>query len=176
MNFSRRSFLSQGAAILGAAAATTTLAAPALALTNPTVALQCAHTGRSCAIENYDGALSTSEANAFRAVTRDWRANKVFGMDLRLVDILSDISKKAKSEVTTSLISGYRTPGTNMKLNGTATGSLHMKGKAMDIRYPGLSTRELRDIARSLRAGGVGYYPQRHNLFVHVDTGRVRYW
>jgi uncharacterized protein YcbK (DUF882 family) len=176
MNPTRRSFLTHTAATVGAIATSSLIAAPALALRSPTIALQCAHTGRACEIVNYDGALSTREADAFRAVTQDWRANKVFGMDLRLVDILSGISKKAQSEVTTALISGYRTPGTNMKLNGTATGSLHMKGRAMDIRYPGLTTRELRDIARSLRAGGVGYYPQAHNRFVHIDTGRVRYW
>jgi len=28
--------------------------------------------------------------------------------------------------------------------------------------------------ARNLKLGGVGYYPT--SDFVHVDTGRVRYW
>jgi hypothetical protein len=32
----------------------------------------------------------------------------------------------------------------------------------------------LRDAARELRRGGVGYY--RASDFVHVDTGRVRAW
>jgi uncharacterized protein YcbK (DUF882 family) len=32
----------------------------------------------------------------------------------------------------------------------------------------------LRGAARSLQLGGVGYYPASN--FVHVDTGRVRYW
>lgn len=176
MTISRRSFLSTGAAVLGTTAASTFLAAPALALSKPTLALQCLHTNRECQIKNFDGTLSSREAEDFRSVTRDWRQNKVYGMDLNLVAILAGISRIAESEVTTGLISGYRTPQTNASLTGTAKGSYHMTGKALDIRYPGLSTRELRDIAMSLRAGGVGYYPGSRGEFVHVDTAGVRYW
>jgi uncharacterized protein YcbK (DUF882 family) len=37
-----------------------------------------------------------------------------------------------------------------------------------------VKTTVLRDAARELRRGGVGYY--RDLDFVHVDTGRVRTW
>ena len=57
---------------------------------------------------------------------------------------------------------------------GVARNSLHMTGQAIDIRLPGFSTRHLRDAAQSLRAGGVGYYPKSN--FVHIDTGKRRYW
>ena len=76
------------------------------------------------------------------------------------------------------VISGYRSPKTNSMLrkkgSGVAKRSLHMEGKAIDIRLTGLKTRELRDIARSLQQGGVGYYPE--SDFVHLDTGKVRCW
>jgi uncharacterized protein YcbK (DUF882 family) len=49
-----------------------------------------------------------------------------------------------------------------------------MDGKAIDIRVPGIRLEHLRDVAKTLRVGGVGYYPASN--FVHVDTGRVRYW
>jgi uncharacterized protein YcbK (DUF882 family) len=49
-----------------------------------------------------------------------------------------------------------------------------MDGKAIDIRLPGVPLTELRDVALSLKAGGVGYYPREQ--FVHIDTGRVRHW
>jgi uncharacterized protein YcbK (DUF882 family) len=49
-----------------------------------------------------------------------------------------------------------------------------MIGKAIDIRVPGVQLDHLRAAARSLRLGGVGYYPSSN--FVHVDTGRVRFW
>ena len=60
------------------------------------------------------------------------------------------------------------------KGGGVATKSLHLSGRAIDIRLPGVATADLRDAGRSLRAGGVGYYPD--SDFIHVDTGRVRYW
>ena len=55
-----------------------------------------------------------------------------------------------------------------------ALGSLHMQARAIDIRLPGVSTRDLRSAALSLHRGGVGYYPR--SGFIHVDTGRVTQW
>jgi uncharacterized protein YcbK (DUF882 family) len=57
---------------------------------------------------------------------------------------------------------------------GVAGGSLHMRGMAIDIRLADVTLGKLRDAARALAAGGVGYYPDSN--FVHVDTGRVRSW
>ena len=57
---------------------------------------------------------------------------------------------------------------------GVARKSLHQVGMAIDIRVPGRRLRDLRRAAFVLKAGGVGYYPR--SRFVHVDTGRVRYW
>ena len=52
--------------------------------------------------------------------------------------------------------------------------SLHMDGKAFDIRLPGTDLRTLQKAAMSLKGGGVGFYAS--SQFVHMDTGRVRYW
>jgi uncharacterized protein YcbK (DUF882 family) len=52
--------------------------------------------------------------------------------------------------------------------------SLHMQGKAIDIRLPGCKLQHLRNAALELKAGGVGYYAR--SDFIHVDTGRVRRW
>ena len=76
------------------------------------------------------------------------------------------------------IISGYRSPATNAMLHeqseGVATHSLHMDGKAIDIRVQGVDLARLRDGAIGLQRGGVGFYPA--SDFVHVDTGRVRRW
>ena len=79
------------------------------------------------------------------------------------------------------MISGYRSAATNALLrerggatSGVAPHSLHMVGQAIDIRVPGIRLERLRDAAKSLKIGGVGYYPA--SDFVHVDIGRVRYW
>jgi uncharacterized protein YcbK (DUF882 family) len=76
------------------------------------------------------------------------------------------------------IISGYRSPLSNGELsnhsNGVAKNSLHMQGKAVDIRIAGVNTVDVRNAAISLQQGGVGYYAS--SDFVHVDTGLVRYW
>ena len=77
------------------------------------------------------------------------------------------------------IISGYRSAHTNETLRttrggGVARRSLHMDGKAIDVRLPGIPLAGLRDAALTLQAGGVGYYPKEQ--FVHLDTGRVRSW
>jgi len=79
------------------------------------------------------------------------------------------------------VISGYRSASTNAllrdragKSTGVASRSLHMMGQAIDIRVPGVKLDQLRNAAKSLKIGGVGYYPASN--FVHVDVGRVRYW
>ena len=59
-------------------------------------------------------------------------------------------------------------------VTGVAANSLHLVGKAIDIRSPGRELHQLQKVALSLRGGGVGYYPQSN--FIHVDIGRVRYW
>ncbi len=57
---------------------------------------------------------------------------------------------------------------------GVAKKSMHLQGKAVDLRLPGFSTSDLGTLARSMKAGGVGIY--RHDDFVHIDTGKVRTW
>jgi len=109
---------------------------------------------------------------------RDYRTGDVHPIDFRLMDILYAIQRKTGSKGIYEVISGYRSPKTNAMLRsrsgGVARNSLHLKGQAIDIRLSDLSTRQLRDVAISLKAGGVGYYAQAD--FVHIDTGKVRAW
>lgn len=111
-------------------------------------------------------------------VLRDFRTGDIFPMDPRVLDILNIIQSKTGSDKPFEILSGYRSPKTNAMLRKASTGvarnSFHMYGQALDIRLPGFSTRRLREIARSLRAGGVGFYP--NSDFVHIDTGKVRTW
>ena len=111
-------------------------------------------------------------------ILRDYRTGEVKEIDTDLLDLLFALHRKLDSKVPFDVISGYRSPATNALLhrrsNGVATHSLHMYGKAIDIRLPGYELNTLRRAARDLRRGGVGYYPA--SDFVHVDVGRVRYW
>lgn len=111
-------------------------------------------------------------------VMRDFRTNEAFPMDPRVIDIIAQAQEKSKAKVPMQVLSGYRSPKTNRMLRNASTGvarnSFHMYGQAIDVRIPGYSTHKLRNHARSLKAGGVGYYPK--SGFVHVDTGNVRSW
>ena len=49
-----------------------------------------------------------------------------------------------------------------------------MQGRAIDIRLPGSRLTDLQNTAKALKLGGVGYYEK--SDFIHIDTGRVRYW
>jgi uncharacterized protein YcbK (DUF882 family) len=95
----------------------------------------------------------------------------------KLLEII-DAIQESHGDRTVTVICGYRSPELNGALasdsSGVAKKSLHLKGWAADIKIDGVRTSALRDTARALKAGGVGYYPS--DGFVHVDTGRVRYW
>jgi uncharacterized protein YcbK (DUF882 family) len=109
---------------------------------------------------------------------RDHRTGDVHPMDPGLLDLLYQLQHKVGSHSPFEIISGYRSPKTNNLLRsnsgGVAKKSLHMRGKAVDIRLPGRDLARLRKAALALRGGGVGYYPKSN--FLHVDTGRIRYW
>lgn len=114
----------------------------------------------------------------FSHFLRDHHAGTVHPMDPALIDLLYAISAFTGSQGTFKVLSGYRSPETNHWLrkfhHGVAEHSMHMEGKAVDIRMSDVDTRTIRKIALALEQGGVGYYPR--SDFVHLDTGRVRAW
>ena len=137
------------------------------------------HTGESLATVYWaDGHYVPDGLEGLNTLLRDHRANEVGAMDLKLLDDLYRLHQLAGSDGPFHIISGFRTARTNAKLrknsNGVAKKSLHMRGKAIDVRLPGRPTAELRELALSMKAGGVGYY--RKSDFIHMDTGRVRFW
>lgn len=140
-----------------------------------------AHNGERADVCYYSGgrlrASGIAELNHF---LRDWRTGDVARMDTELFDTLVQLQAAtgADKRAYFTLISGYRSPRTNARLHqgsdGVASKSQHMRGKAVDIRLNNVRLQNVQKAALSLRAGGVGYYPQ--DGFVHVDTGPVRRW
>jgi len=125
-----------------------------------------------------DRYLNTALARLNRFL-RDHYSGEVGQIDPRLFDLLFQLQQTLGCAEPYQVISGYRCAETNQFLKATRGGgvarhSLHMEGRAIDIRLPGVALADVRDAARELRLGGVGYYP--HDRFVHVDTGRVRHW
>lgn len=172
---SRRQLLRSG---IGAAAAFA--AGPALAMAESRkLAFVNTHTGESLTVSYFHaGSYDATGLDQVARVLRDHRTGDIHPIDPALLDLLHDLQALAGRDDAFEVISGYRSPKTNSMLNarssGVATRSLHMDGKAIDIRLPGFQTRKLQQLAISLKRGGVGYYAA--SDFVHVDTGRVRYW
>ncbi len=99
-------------------------------------------------------------------------------MDSGMLDLLCDLRAVTGRAGRFEIISAFRSKRTNEMLRSrsknVARSSLHLDGRAIDVRLAGFDTARLRDAAIALQRGGVGYYAQ--SDFVHVDTGRVRRW
>jgi uncharacterized protein YcbK (DUF882 family) len=137
------------------------------------------HTGESLSTVYYEGgSYLTPELHRVNRLLRDFRTGDVHPIDPSLLDILFELRTLADPEQPFEVISGYRSPKTNAFLrqhsSGVAEHSLHIQGRAIDIRMSGFPTRKLRELALGMRRGGVGFYPT--SDFVHVDNGRVRFW
>ncbi len=180
----RRRFLSAGASL-----AAVGLILPKMAMAEPfqaggerRISLYNTHTGESLRTTYWaDGRYVPDSLADVNKVLRDFRTGTVHPMDPQLMDLLHTVREvTGAGDRPINIISGYRSPQTNEMLHnasaksGVATHSMHMDGKATDIRIPGVDLDRLHKAAMALKGGGVGYYPS--SDFVHMDTGRVRYW
>jgi uncharacterized protein YcbK (DUF882 family) len=137
------------------------------------------HTGERLTAEYFAGGEYLPNAlHEVNHVLRDWRQNEIHPIDPALLDLLHQLHAATGSREPFEVFCGYRTPATHAMLHShsekVAVNSLHLQGKAIDIRLSDVPLSKLRDDALKLRLGGVGYYPA--SDFVHVDTGRVRAW
>ncbi len=145
----------------------------ALSLTN-------VHTGETTRVDYWiDGRYQPEALAEIDMILRDHRDNEVCSIDTRLIDLLYNVNQKTvcNSAKCFQILSGYRSPKTNRMLrrrgSRVAKNSLHMTGKAIDIKLPGVGNSNLFNAATSQKGGGVGYYG---SSFVHMDVGRVRTW
>jgi uncharacterized protein YcbK (DUF882 family) len=124
------------------------------------------------------GEYDASTLARFNTLLRDHRSGKVGVIDRTLFDHLYEVAERAGAAPIFEVISGFRSQSSNDLLrsrsSGVAKGSLHLQGKAIDVRLHGVSCAALCEVALGMACGGVGYYPK--SDFVHLDTGRVRHW
>lgn len=137
------------------------------------------HTGEQLSLNYYDDGRYLADAlQEVNYVLRDFRTGDIHTIDTALLDQLYDLKMVLGVDKPFQIISGYRSPYTNgllrKKSNGVASKSLHLQGRAIDIRIEGVDSRLLKNAAIAMRSGGVGYY--QGSNFVHIDTGRVRSW
>ena len=175
----RRSFL-KTSVVLASALSIPALARAAIAAPGErTLRLYNTHTGESIkSVFWAEGQFVPEALIDINKLLRDHRSNTIATMDPKLLLLLDQVSAKFGGTEVLHIISGYRSPETNAKLakasGGVAKHSMHLEGKAIDIRMPGRDLANLHKAALALGAGGVGYYPS--SQFVHMDTGRIRNW
>jgi uncharacterized protein YcbK (DUF882 family) len=175
----RRSFLKSSVVLASAIGMPALAKAAQPAPAERTLRLYNTHTGESLrSVFWAEGQFIPDALKDINKLLRDHRNDKIAEMDPKLILLLNDVSDKFGDNQVLHIISGYRSPESNAKLaaasNSVAKHSMHMDGKAIDIRMPGKNLAQLHKAAMAMKAGGVGYYPD--SQFVHMDTGRVRYW
>ena len=175
----RRRFLHH-AARLAATGAFPLLAEPARASAQRALAMVHTHTHERTDIVYAIGEQYVPEAlGALNRFLRDHYSGEVGCINPQIFELLHRLHQELGASQAYEVISGYRCPTTNAQLRqarggGVARHSLHMEGRAIDVRLPGVPLPELHRAALALRAGGVGLYPREQ--FVHLDVGRVRSW
>ena len=106
-----------------------------------------------------DGAYLPARMGMFDWVLRDHRSNDICPIDRQLFDLLHELAASAGVLPRYQIISGYRSPATNAMLAATTDGvssqSLHMQGKAIDVRLEGVPTAQLREVALARQAASV---------------------
>lgn len=123
---------------------------------------------------DYDGRAIES----LNHILRCHYSNRIAQMDLRVIEFLNAVDKRLGGGHEIHIVSGFRSREYNdlliRKGGGVSKDSLHLAGQAIDIQVPGVDLAMVRQTALDLEFGGVGYYPQ--SGFVHLDSGRFRWW
>jgi uncharacterized protein YcbK (DUF882 family) len=176
-HISRRRFLKLG--MLAAALPLPAWAGQGLSAGERRLGFHNLHTGENLDLTYWaEGGYVPESLTEINHLLRDYRNNEVAAIHPQLLDLLHRVKAELGTTQPFQVISGYRSPATNQMLasnsSGVAKHSLHMEGKAIDIRIPGIQLADLRQTGLLLQGGGVGYYPESN--FVHLDVGRVRTW
>ena len=154
-------------------------AAPPSAGAMPPMTLRNLHTGETLSVSrDDDGSFGANPMQRIATLLRDFRSGEVHPIDPALLDILRDAAAALGADPVFDVISGFRSPQTNEMLRsrsgGVAVRSLHMEGRAIDVRLGDVRSADLAGRALELARGGVGFYAR--GDFVHLDTGAVRSW
>ncbi len=153
---------------------------PVLDTTSPrTLSLVNVNTDEALTVTYWSGGAYHRDAlDKLNHFLRDSRDASETEMDPQLFDVLWHTQQHVGFTGAVEVLSAFRSPTSNAWLasvsRGVASDSQHMNGNAMDISMPGVPVFKIRQVARSLGMGGVGFYPR--SGFVHIDTGPVRYW
>ncbi len=188
----RRTLIQQTKKVLASVAISAALAAGAwVGLGTPTIAggetrtisMYQVHTKENLTVTyKVNGRYVPSAMKKINYLLRDWRRNSVITIDPKTIDLVWELHADLGSHAPVHIVCGYRSAKTNSFLKrvgrNVAKKSQHILGKAMDIYFPDVPTKTIRNSALVRQIGGVGYYRSSGGPtgFLHVDSGHVRHW
>jgi uncharacterized protein YcbK (DUF882 family) len=132
-----------------------------------------------------DGEMVDSAYQELCHLLRDVNGKETTAIDPKLLETLwgtQAFVARYGIDNPLEILSGYRSPASNARLIEAgvpaARQSLHIKGRAADIRIVNLNAEVLGSLVRSFGQGGVGFYyrPGARGGWIHVDTGLNRTW
>ncbi|MEC5160604.1 DUF882 domain-containing protein [Janthinobacterium sp. CG_S6] len=132
-----------------------------------------------------DGEVIDSAYQQLCHLLRDVNGKETAPIDPKLLETLwgtQAFVARYGIEHPLEILSGYRTPNSNKRLIEAgvpaARQSLHISGRAADIRIPNLNAEVLGSLVKSFRKGGVGFYYRAgaRGGWIHADTGLARTW
>ncbi|MDB5839665.1 MAG: putative secreted protein [Herminiimonas sp.] len=132
-----------------------------------------------------DGEMQQSAYQQLCHLLRDVHGKETAPIDPKLLEILWSTQafiERFGIKGPLEILSGYRTASSNQRLREegvpAARKSLHLEGRAADIRIAHLDAEVLGSLVRSFGQGGVGFYyrPSGRGGWIHADTGLQRTW
>jgi uncharacterized protein YcbK (DUF882 family) len=132
-----------------------------------------------------DGEIIESAYQDLCHILRDVNGKETARIDPKLFETLwgtQAFVQRYGIDTPLEILSGYRTPASNNKLREAgvpaARQSLHIEGRAADIRIANLNSEVLGGLVKSFRQGGVGFYYRAgaRGGWIHADTGLKRTW
>lgn len=147
------------------------------------LSLRRADTGETATIPVFSAVPGTpEEARRVATLFRDWRTGETHPIDPLLIALLMDVHQglDLPAQASIHLVSGFRSPWRNARMarenGGVAEHSFHTRGRAADIRIPGVPLKRIAESVERLKRGGFALYPPAYGDFVHCDTGPIRTW
>jgi uncharacterized protein YcbK (DUF882 family) len=132
-----------------------------------------------------DGEIIESAYQDLCHILRDVNGKETARIDPKLFETLwgtQAFVQRYGIDTPLEILSGYRTAASNNKLREAgvpaARQSLHIEGRAADIRIANLNSEVLGGLVKSFRQGGVGFYYRAgaRGGWIHADTGLKRTW
>lgn len=132
-----------------------------------------------------DGAMIDAAYQELCHILRDVNGKETAPIDPKLLETLwgtqAFVARYGMAQPL-EVLSGFRTAKSNARLREAgvpaARQSLHIQGRAADIRLATLNEEVLGGLVRSFQQGGVGFYYRAgpRGGWIHADTGLNRSW